>query len=214
MAEQAGIRRDAIAIDPGFGFAKHPPHSLALLRDLARLTTLGLPIVAGVSRKGFIGSTSGEPEPARRFSGSSPRACSRWRGGRRCCGCMTCGKRRRPSGCGTRWLARRTDVDNASAFRAISSGTEPRSPAVTLRAERSNPRILSDVKSNFNNLGSRWAPGTQRGYTIPTGHGEVHRGNRTAPDNRSGRGERRTPAYVQSGRVVADESRGRCRCTG
>jgi dihydropteroate synthase len=69
-AERAGIHREAIAIDPGFGFAKHPPHSLALLRDLARLTALGLPIVAGVSRKGFIGSTGGEPEPARRFPGS------------------------------------------------------------------------------------------------------------------------------------------------
>ena len=69
-AQKAGIRREAIAIDPGFGFAKHPPHSLALLRGMAQLTTLGLPIVAGVSRKGFIGSTSGEPQPARRFPGS------------------------------------------------------------------------------------------------------------------------------------------------
>jgi dihydropteroate synthase len=69
-AEQAGIAREAIAIDPGFGFAKHPPHSLALLRGLAGLTALGLPIVAGVSRKGFIGAISGEAEPARRFPGS------------------------------------------------------------------------------------------------------------------------------------------------
>jgi dihydropteroate synthase len=70
MAEQAGIRREAIAVDPGFGFAKHPPHSLALLRGLSALTTLGCPIVAGVSRKGFIGGASGEAEPARRFPGS------------------------------------------------------------------------------------------------------------------------------------------------
>jgi dihydropteroate synthase len=69
-AEQAGIRRDAIAIDPGFGFAKHPPHSLALLRGLSELASLGLPIIAGVSRKGFIGATSGESDPARRFPGS------------------------------------------------------------------------------------------------------------------------------------------------
>jgi dihydropteroate synthase len=69
-AERAGIARTAIAIDPGFGFAKHPPHSLALLRGLAGLAALGLPIVAGVSRKGFIGTASGEPEPARRFPGS------------------------------------------------------------------------------------------------------------------------------------------------
>ncbi len=69
-AETAGIMRDAIAIDPGFGFAKHPPDSLALLRGLSSLRSLGLPIVAGVSRKGFIGATSGEPDPARRFPGS------------------------------------------------------------------------------------------------------------------------------------------------
>jgi dihydropteroate synthase len=69
-AQRAGIRREAIAVDPGFGFAKHPQHSLALLRNLSRLTALGLPIVAGVSRKGFIGAFSGEDQPARRFPGS------------------------------------------------------------------------------------------------------------------------------------------------
>ena len=66
----AGVSREAIAIDPGFGFAKHPPHSLALLRALSALRALGPPIVAGVSRKGFIGAVSGEPDPARRFPGS------------------------------------------------------------------------------------------------------------------------------------------------
>ena len=69
-AARAGIGRQAIAIDPGFGFAKHPPHSLALLRGLDALTALGSPIVAGVSRKGFIRATSGEPDPARNFPGS------------------------------------------------------------------------------------------------------------------------------------------------
>jgi dihydropteroate synthase len=69
-AERAGIRREAVAIDPGFGFAKQPPHSLALLRGLASLTAMGLPILAGVSRKGFIGTASGEADPARRFAGS------------------------------------------------------------------------------------------------------------------------------------------------
>jgi dihydropteroate synthase len=69
-ARNAGIRPESIAIDPGFGFAKHPRHSLALLRDLSRLTELGFPIVAGVSRKGFIGAAGGEEHPARRFPGS------------------------------------------------------------------------------------------------------------------------------------------------
>ncbi|MSP02856.1 MAG: dihydropteroate synthase [Acetobacteraceae bacterium] len=69
-AERAGIARAAIAIDPGFGFAKLPRHSLALLRGLSALTAQDFPVVAGVSRKGFIGATSGEPDPARRFPGS------------------------------------------------------------------------------------------------------------------------------------------------
>jgi dihydropteroate synthase len=69
-AETAGIRRENIAIDPGFGFAKHAPHSLALLRDLSKLTSLDLPILVGVSRKGFIGSTSGARDPGSRFPGS------------------------------------------------------------------------------------------------------------------------------------------------
>jgi dihydropteroate synthase len=69
-AIQAGIAPEAIAIDPGFGFAKHPPHSIALLRGLSALTESGFPLVAGVSRKGFIGAVSGEDQPARRFPGS------------------------------------------------------------------------------------------------------------------------------------------------
>jgi dihydropteroate synthase len=69
-ARDAGIADEAIAIDPGFGFAKHPPHSLALLRRLSSLTTLGFPILAGVSRKGFVGAVSGETEPTLRFPGS------------------------------------------------------------------------------------------------------------------------------------------------
>jgi dihydropteroate synthase len=69
-AEQAGIARDAIAIDPGIGFAKLAPHSLELLRRLAELAVLGRPIVVGVSRKGFIGRIGGEPDPQRRLPGS------------------------------------------------------------------------------------------------------------------------------------------------
>ncbi len=69
-AAAAGIARAAMAIDPGFGFAKRPEHSLALLRGLSRLRRMGLPILAGVSRKGFIGAAGGEADPARRFPGS------------------------------------------------------------------------------------------------------------------------------------------------
>ncbi|HEY3848765.1 MAG TPA: dihydropteroate synthase, partial [Acetobacteraceae bacterium] len=69
-AEQAGIARDAIAIDPGIGFAKLAPHSLELLRRLAELAVLRRPMLVGVSRKSFIGRTGDEPDPQRRLPGS------------------------------------------------------------------------------------------------------------------------------------------------
>jgi dihydropteroate synthase len=58
-AEAAGISRRAIAIDPGFGFAKDAGHNTTLLRGLSGLRALGLPIVVGVSRKRFIRTLSG-----------------------------------------------------------------------------------------------------------------------------------------------------------
>jgi len=70
VAEQAGIVRTRLAIDPGFGFAKRSAHSLALLRGLASLTTLRLPIVVGVSRKGFIGQVTGVADPRGREAAS------------------------------------------------------------------------------------------------------------------------------------------------
>ncbi len=69
-AEQAGIGPEAIAIDPGIGFAKLAPHSLEMLRRLPELAALGRPIVVGVSRKSFIGRVGDEPDPQRRFPGS------------------------------------------------------------------------------------------------------------------------------------------------
>lgn len=69
-ARQAGIAADAIAIDPGLGFAKLAPHSTALLRGLPALAALRRPIVLGVSRKSFIGRLGGEPDPVRRMPGS------------------------------------------------------------------------------------------------------------------------------------------------
>jgi dihydropteroate synthase len=69
-AQRAGIARDAIAIDPGIGFAKLAPHSLELLRRLPELASLGCPILVGVSRKSFIGRLGDEPDPQRRLPGS------------------------------------------------------------------------------------------------------------------------------------------------
>jgi dihydropteroate synthase len=69
-AVTAGIALENIAIDPGIGFAKMPADNLALLRRLGLLLSLGRPVVAGVSRKVFIGRLSGEADPARRGAGS------------------------------------------------------------------------------------------------------------------------------------------------
>ena len=69
-AERAGIAREAIAIDPGIGFAKLAPHSLELLRRLPELRALGCPILVGVSRKSFLGRLTGETEPRGRLPGS------------------------------------------------------------------------------------------------------------------------------------------------
>ncbi len=67
-AEAAGIRREAIAIDPGFGFAKDGQQNVVLLRGLDRLgAALGLPIAVGISRKRVIGTLVG---PGERDSGS------------------------------------------------------------------------------------------------------------------------------------------------
>ena len=55
----AGIARDRIVIDPGFGFGKNLEHNLDLLRRLHELTELGLPVLAGLSRKSMLGKISG-----------------------------------------------------------------------------------------------------------------------------------------------------------
>ena len=53
----AGIAREKIVIDPGFGFGKTREHNLELLRNLRLITELGYPVLAGTSRKSFIGAT-------------------------------------------------------------------------------------------------------------------------------------------------------------
>jgi len=57
----AGMPRQHIVIDPGFGFGKTAEHNLELLRRLGELRTFGLPILAGLSRKSMIGALLGLP---------------------------------------------------------------------------------------------------------------------------------------------------------
>jgi len=56
----AGIDVSRIAIDPGFGFGKTLAHNLALLRELKKLTGLGVPVLAGLSRKSMLGALTGQ----------------------------------------------------------------------------------------------------------------------------------------------------------
>lgn len=60
-AQAAGIARDRIAIDPGFGFGKTVAHNLQLLRNLASIAALGAPVLAGLSRKSTLGRLTGRP---------------------------------------------------------------------------------------------------------------------------------------------------------
>ena len=69
-AEEAGIARDKILIDPGFGFGKKLAHNLELMNGLSIFHSLGCPIVIGASRKRTVGALSGEAAVDRRLGGS------------------------------------------------------------------------------------------------------------------------------------------------
>jgi dihydropteroate synthase len=56
VCEAAGIPRNQIILDPGFGFGKRATHNLRLMKHLAKLVDQGLPVLVGVSRKSIIGA--------------------------------------------------------------------------------------------------------------------------------------------------------------
>jgi dihydropteroate synthase len=64
-AVAAGVARERIVIDPGIGFGKTVEHNLELLARLGELSTLGLPILVGTSRKSFLGRLTGRGEEER-----------------------------------------------------------------------------------------------------------------------------------------------------
>jgi dihydropteroate synthase len=68
--ERAGVAREALAVDPGIGFAKRAEHSLRALACLERLAAWGHPVVVGASRKRFVGQLTGETNPSHRVFGS------------------------------------------------------------------------------------------------------------------------------------------------
>ena len=61
----AGIPETQLVVDPGFGFGKTVEHNLTLLRALDRLHALGVPVLAGLSRKGMLGKLTGRAVDAR-----------------------------------------------------------------------------------------------------------------------------------------------------
>jgi dihydropteroate synthase len=69
-AEEAGIAREKILIDVGFGFGKTLAHNLALMNNLALFHSLGCPLVLGASRKRTIGALSNEAPADERLGGS------------------------------------------------------------------------------------------------------------------------------------------------
>jgi dihydropteroate synthase len=69
-AEIAGISRDRILVDPGFGFGKNVAHNLELMNGLAVLHSLSCPVVVGASRKRTIGALAGEAPADKRLGGS------------------------------------------------------------------------------------------------------------------------------------------------
>jgi dihydropteroate synthase len=69
-AESAGVARDRILIDPGFGFGKKLAHNLEVMNGLSLFQSLGCAVVLGASRKRTIGALSGEAPVDRRIGGS------------------------------------------------------------------------------------------------------------------------------------------------
>ena len=77
---EAGIARERIAIDPGFGFGKTLAHNLALLHSLATFAATGYPVVAGLSRKATLGEITGRSVDERMPASIAAALCAVARG--------------------------------------------------------------------------------------------------------------------------------------
>ena len=70
-AERAGVARDRVIVDPGYGFAKRAEHTLEALARLDELAAIGRPILSGPSRKSFLKTSLGDVTPAERVWGTA-----------------------------------------------------------------------------------------------------------------------------------------------
>jgi len=66
--EEAGIVKNRILLDPGFGFGKTRVHNITLIQHLARFASLGQPLLVGLSRKSVLGQVTGNDVDARLYS--------------------------------------------------------------------------------------------------------------------------------------------------
>ncbi len=67
VAQDSGVAREQIVLDPGIGFGKRTEHNLQLIANLRQLVVSGYPILLGTSRKRFIGEVAGSSDPASRM---------------------------------------------------------------------------------------------------------------------------------------------------
>ena len=81
-AEAAGIARERICVDPGFGFGKSLEHNLDLLRRLPELVVPGMPLLVGLSRKSMLGLLSGRAVGERVFASVAAQVIAVLRGAR------------------------------------------------------------------------------------------------------------------------------------
>ena len=76
----AGIARDVIVVDPGFGFGKTLGHNLELLNRLSRFRDLGLPVLVGISRKSMIAQITHREVDKRLAGGLAAATLATWLG--------------------------------------------------------------------------------------------------------------------------------------
>jgi dihydropteroate synthase len=70
-ADESGLGREQVIVDPGFGFGKTSAQNLEVLRRLGELKTLGRPILIGTSRKSMIGAALPATAPSERLEGTA-----------------------------------------------------------------------------------------------------------------------------------------------
>lgn len=75
IAQDAGVKREKIWLDPGIGFGKTASHNIEMMRLLDRFCMLGYPVLLGTSRKSFIGKALGGVPVSERLEGSLATAC-------------------------------------------------------------------------------------------------------------------------------------------